>query len=164
MPIWKIWFRGIGLLLVLHNFGGCGWFPAVNLAPKYEPPQYVVPDSWHGSSPFVEAKPADGALRPDWWKLYNDTVLDKLIEQAKNDSAMGKNMGAKGLSAIGLCSLKQNKMDDVLVLVGGIIPDQDVPQLKERGVAGIFQPGTAMDEIIQFIRQNVKPRGIPAGT
>ena len=60
--------------------------------------------------------------------------------------------------------LKQNKMDDVLVLVGGIIPDQDVPQLKERGVAGIFQPGTAMDEIIQFIRQNVKPRGIPAGT
>jgi methylmalonyl-CoA mutase, C-terminal domain len=60
--------------------------------------------------------------------------------------------------------LKQNKMDDVLVLVGGIIPDQDVPQLKDRGVAGIFQPGTAMDEIIQFIRQNVNPRGIPAGT
>ena len=60
--------------------------------------------------------------------------------------------------------LKQNKMDDVLVLVGGIIPDQDVPALKRQGVAGIFQPGTAMDEIIQFIRQNVKPRGIPAGT
>jgi methylmalonyl-CoA mutase C-terminal domain/subunit len=60
--------------------------------------------------------------------------------------------------------LKQHKMDDVLVLVGGIIPDQDVPQLKEKGVAGIFQPGTAMDEIIQFIRQNVNPRGIPAGT
>jgi methylmalonyl-CoA mutase, C-terminal domain len=60
--------------------------------------------------------------------------------------------------------LQQNKMDDVLVLVGGIIPDQDVPQLKEKGVAGIFQPGTAMDQIIQFIRQNVNPRGIPAGT
>jgi len=60
--------------------------------------------------------------------------------------------------------LKQNKMDDVLVLVGGIIPDQDVAALKERGVAGIFQPGTAMDDIIQFIRQNIKPRGIPAST
>jgi methylmalonyl-CoA mutase C-terminal domain/subunit len=59
--------------------------------------------------------------------------------------------------------LKQNKMDDVLVLVGGIIPDQDLPQLKEKGVAGIFQPGTSMDEIVQFIRQNVNPRGIPAG-
>ena len=52
--------------------------------------------------------------------------------------------------------LKQNKMDDVLVLVGGIIPDQDIALLKQAGVAGIFQPGTAMDEIIQFIRGNVK--------
>ena len=69
-------------LLVILNLSACGWFPAVNLAPKYEPPQYVVPDSWHGASPFVEAKPADGALRPDWWKLYNDPVLDKLIDQA----------------------------------------------------------------------------------
>jgi methylmalonyl-CoA mutase C-terminal domain/subunit len=58
--------------------------------------------------------------------------------------------------------LKQNKIDDVLVLVGGIIPDQDMPALKESGVSGIFQPGTSMDEIIQFIRSNIKPRGIPA--
>ncbi len=60
--------------------------------------------------------------------------------------------------------LRQNHMDDVLLLVGGIIPDQDVPLLKENGVAAVFQPGTAMDDIVQFIRQNVKPRGIPAGT
>jgi methylmalonyl-CoA mutase, C-terminal domain len=60
--------------------------------------------------------------------------------------------------------LKQNHVDDVLVLVGGIIPDQDVEPLKQKGVSGIFQPGTAMDEIITFIRQNVKPRGIPAST
>lgn len=76
------WFLRSGLLLALLNLSACGWFPAVNLAPKYEPPQYVVPDSWHGSSPFVEAKPADGTLRPDWWKLYSDPVLDKLVEQA----------------------------------------------------------------------------------
>ncbi len=56
--------------------------------------------------------------------------------------------------------LKQNKMEDVLVLVGGIIPDQDVQKLKAAGVAGIFQPGTAMDDIIQFIRANVKPRSV----
>ena len=59
--------------------------------------------------------------------------------------------------------LKSNKMDDVLVLVGGIIPDQDVPLLKQAGVAGIFQPGTAMDEIITFIRENVKQREITQG-
>jgi methylmalonyl-CoA mutase, C-terminal domain len=52
--------------------------------------------------------------------------------------------------------LKQHKMDDVLVLVGGIIPDQDMASLKSAGVAGIFQPGTAMDEIVEFIRKNVR--------
>src|SRR5881296_1356783 len=59
--------------------------------------------------------------------------------------------------------LKQHKMDDVLVVVGGIIPDQDVEKLKQAGVAAIFQPGTPMDEIVSFIRENVKPRGVPAG-
>src|SRR5256712_5768296 len=59
--------------------------------------------------------------------------------------------------------LKQNKMDDVLVLVGGIIPDQDIGALKQAGVAAVFQPGTPMDEIVSFIRENVKPRGLPAG-
>ncbi len=57
--------------------------------------------------------------------------------------------------------LRQNRMDDVLVLVGGIIPDVDIDSLKKEGVAGIFQPGTAMDEIVQFIRERVKSRGIP---
>ena len=57
--------------------------------------------------------------------------------------------------------LRQNKMDDVLVLVGGIIPDQDLDGLRRIGVAGIFQPGTPMDDIVKFIRQNVKPHGVP---
>jgi methylmalonyl-CoA mutase, C-terminal domain len=58
--------------------------------------------------------------------------------------------------------MKQNKMDDVLVIVGGIIPDQDIDNLKKAGVAAIFQPGTAMDEIVRFIRQNIKPHGVPS--
>lgn len=57
--------------------------------------------------------------------------------------------------------LRQNKMDDVIVIVGGIIPDQDVGNLKQLGVAAIFQPGTAMDDIVKFIRENVKPLGVP---
>jgi len=59
--------------------------------------------------------------------------------------------------------LKQNKMDDVILLVGGIIPDQDVEGLKKAGVAAIFQPGTAMGDIVKFIRERVKPRGVPTG-
>jgi methylmalonyl-CoA mutase C-terminal domain/subunit len=58
--------------------------------------------------------------------------------------------------------MKEKKMDDVLVLVGGIIPDQDIPGLKAAGVQGVFQPGTPMDDIVQFIRNNVKPRGVTA--
>ncbi|MFZ0706514.1 MAG: cobalamin B12-binding domain-containing protein [Candidatus Korobacteraceae bacterium] len=59
--------------------------------------------------------------------------------------------------------LKQNQMDDVLVVVGGIIPDQDIEGLKKAGVAAVFQPGTPMDSIIEFIRANVKSGGVAAG-
>lgn len=76
------WIGRSALLFMILNLSACGWFPAVNLAPTYEPPQYVVPDSWQGSSPFVVANPSDEALRPDWWKLYDDPTLDRLIDQA----------------------------------------------------------------------------------
>lgn len=73
----------VGWVLLALTLPACSdWFPRANLAPTYEPPQYVVPASWHGTSPFVEAKPSDDELRPDWWKLYTDPVLDKLVEQA----------------------------------------------------------------------------------
>ncbi|ABF40434.1 methylmalonyl-CoA mutase [Candidatus Koribacter versatilis Ellin345] len=58
--------------------------------------------------------------------------------------------------------LKQHKVDDVLLLVGGIIPDVDVENLKKIGVSAVFQPGTPMDDIIKFIQSNVRPRGVPA--
>jgi methylmalonyl-CoA mutase C-terminal domain/subunit len=58
--------------------------------------------------------------------------------------------------------LRHNQMDDVLLVLGGIIPDQDIASLKEQGVAAVFLPGTAMDEIVEFIRKNVKPRSVPA--
>ena len=59
--------------------------------------------------------------------------------------------------------LREHKMDDVLVIVGGIIPDQDIPNLKQAGVAAIFQPGAAMDDIVQFIRSKVDSRRVTAG-
>jgi methylmalonyl-CoA mutase C-terminal domain/subunit len=51
--------------------------------------------------------------------------------------------------------LKERGLDDVLVLVGGIIPDADVAGLKAVGVKGVFPPGTPMQEIIDFINTNV---------
>jgi len=54
--------------------------------------------------------------------------------------------------------LKSQGMDDVLVVVGGIIPDVDIPVLKGIGVKGIFLPGTPMQEIVDFIKGNVRAR------
>jgi methylmalonyl-CoA mutase, C-terminal domain len=52
--------------------------------------------------------------------------------------------------------LKQQEMNDVLVVVGGIIPDEDAAQLKQAGVAAVFQPGASLDSIVTFIRENVR--------
>jgi len=52
--------------------------------------------------------------------------------------------------------LRQQKMTDVLVILGGIVPDEDAAQLKRLGVAGVFQPGASLQEIVEFIRSSVK--------
>ena len=54
--------------------------------------------------------------------------------------------------------LRERQMDDVLVVLGGIIPDVDIPTLKAMGVRGVFLPGTLMQEIIDFINANVRTR------
>ena len=52
--------------------------------------------------------------------------------------------------------LRENGMDDTLVLVGGIVPHEDVLTLKAKGVSEIFLPGTSTEDIVKFIRENVK--------
>jgi methylmalonyl-CoA mutase C-terminal domain/subunit len=54
--------------------------------------------------------------------------------------------------------LRQQGLDDVLVVVGGIIPDMDVPRLRDAGIAAVFLPGTPMQEIVDFITNHVRPR------
>ena len=52
--------------------------------------------------------------------------------------------------------LAENGLGDVLVVIGGIIPDAGVPGLEKIGIKGIFQPGTSMQVIVDFIRDNVR--------
>ena len=54
--------------------------------------------------------------------------------------------------------MKKEKLDDVLVLIGGIIPDQDIPKLKQLGVSEVFQPGVSTVDIIDYVRRNVGKR------
>ena len=54
--------------------------------------------------------------------------------------------------------LHEQGLDDVLVLVGGIIPDDDIPALLESGVSRVFGPGTTIGDVADFIRSNVPAR------
>ena len=58
-----------------------------------------------------------------------------------------------------ICALLRDRgMTDVLVTAGGIIPDDDVPALKESGVAEVFGPGTTIVQVADFLRANARPR------
>ena len=54
--------------------------------------------------------------------------------------------------------LKQSGMEDVQVILGGIIPDADVEEMKRLGVAAVFQPGTSLRAIVDFIRSHRRER------
>ncbi len=54
--------------------------------------------------------------------------------------------------------LKARQLDDVMVVIGGIIPDVDVPRLRELGVQAVFPPGTPIQEIVDFINGNARAR------
>ena len=54
--------------------------------------------------------------------------------------------------------LKENKVDDVMVIGGGIIPEEDIPRLKKLGIKEIFLPGTSLHKIVGWVRDNVSLR------
>ena len=54
--------------------------------------------------------------------------------------------------------LKERQMENVLVILGGIIPDADIPEMKRLGVSEVFQPGASLESIVRFIRSQVPQR------
>ncbi|MGB7623329.1 MAG: cobalamin B12-binding domain-containing protein [Terriglobia bacterium] len=95
------------------------------------------------------------------------TGLRQTPEQIVN-AALQEDVDAIGLSILSgahntivprvMDLLKANKLDDVLVVVGGIIPEPDVKEMKSLGVAAVFFPGTTTEETVKFIQENVKAR------
>src|SRR5262245_12257367 len=95
------------------------------------------------------------------------TGLRQTPEQVVN-AALQEDADVIGLSVLSgahmtLCPrimelMKKEGLNDVLVLVGGIIPDQDIEKLKQIGIAAVFQPGASTEEIIEYVRKNVRKK------
>ncbi len=58
--------------------------------------------------------------------------------------------------------LRERGSADIPVFGGGIIPEEDIPGLREAGISKIFSPGASLEEIVRWVRDNVRPRGIAA--
>jgi methylmalonyl-CoA mutase, C-terminal domain len=59
-----------------------------------------------------------------------------------------------------VATMRAAELDDVLLLVGGIVPAEDIPRLAEAGVHGVFPAATLTEDIVTFIRANVRPERI----
>jgi len=95
------------------------------------------------------------------------TGLHQSIDQIIN-SALQEDVDVIGLSIMSgahlpICEklvkkMKEKKLDDILVVVGGVIPKRDIPPLQKIGIQGIFPGGTPFDESVQWIKEHVSPR------
>jgi methylmalonyl-CoA mutase C-terminal domain/subunit len=94
------------------------------------------------------------------------TGLRQTPEQIVN-AALQEDVDVIGLSVLSgahmtLCPrvmnlVRKEKMDDVRVIVGGIVPDDDVDALRQAGIDEVFGPGTSTEDIVNYIRANVRP-------
>ncbi len=95
------------------------------------------------------------------------TGLHQTPEQIVN-AAIQEDVDAIGLSILSgahdyvfpevIRLLKEKGAEDIIVFGGGIIPEEDIPALKQAGVKAIFTPGTPIEEAIQWVKENIKPR------
>lgn len=96
------------------------------------------------------------------------TGLHQTPEQIVN-AAVQEDVDAVGLSSLAgahdhlfpriLKLMEEKGASDIVVFSGGIIPDKDIPWLMEAGIKAVFHPGTKIEEAVNWVKDNVKPRG-----
>lgn len=90
-----------------------------------------------------------------------EEVAETAIEEGVDVIGIGNFTGSPRVIVGDLMeSLKARRRDDILVLIGGIIPREDIPVLQEMGVRGIFGPGTGSEDVVNYILQNCKTRSL----
>ena len=86
-----------------------------------------------------------------------DMIVDTAIQEDVDVVGLSLLSGAHMTLFVDVTRLlKEKGMEDVIVVGGGIIPEDDAPKLKKAGIAGVFGPGTPCDDIVKFIKKNVK--------
>jgi methylmalonyl-CoA mutase C-terminal domain/subunit len=94
------------------------------------------------------------------------TGLRQTPEQIVN-AALQEDVDAVGLSILSgahlhlfpkiVSLMREKKMDDILIFAGGIIPDRDTAMLKKIGIAEVFPPGSSLQEIVDFVKNHIRP-------
>ncbi len=86
-----------------------------------------------------------------------DMIVQTVLQEDPDAVMLSMLSGAhKALCPVIMDKLKENEIDDVLVGVGGIIPDEDKPFLEEHGLKGFYGPGTKLKTIVEFVKNNLK--------
>lgn len=91
--------------------------------------------------------------------LFPEQIVQAAVQEGADVvglSTLGGNHLSLGPKVVEL--LRQKRMEDVLVIMGGVIPEEDVPALKEAGIAEVFGPETSIDAIESFIRSRFPDR------
>lgn len=86
-----------------------------------------------------------------------DDVVNTVIQEDPDAVMLSMLSGShNAICPVIMEKLKENGIDDVLVAVGGIIPEEDIPFLEEHGLKGFYGPGTELKEIVEFVKNNLK--------
>lgn len=86
-----------------------------------------------------------------------EQIAEAALQEDVNVVAMSILSGAHGHLFPKVVELvRANGMNDCLIIGGGVIPDSDIPALKEAGVAEVFTPGTPTGDVVKFIKEHVK--------
>jgi methylmalonyl-CoA mutase C-terminal domain/subunit len=90
-------------------------------------------------------------------------TVDQIVQSALQEDVDVIGLSIMSGAHIPICEklmnkMREKKLEDILVVVGGVIPKRDIPILQKIGIKGIFPGGTPFDESIQWIKENVKSR------